>query len=32
MAINLSQTAAAVNEVLSKYMDWDVYCHGANEA
>ena len=26
-AINLSQTASAVNEALSKYMDWDVYYH-----
>jgi L-fucose isomerase-like protein len=27
VAINLSQTAAAVNEALSKYMGWDVYYH-----
>lgn len=26
-AINLSQTASAVHEALSKYMGWDVYCH-----
>lgn len=26
-AINLSQTATAVNEALSKYLDWDVYYH-----
>jgi L-fucose isomerase-like protein len=27
VAINLSQTAAAVHEALDKYMDWDVYYH-----
>ncbi len=27
VAINLSQTAAAVNEALSKYMGWKVYYH-----
>jgi len=27
VAINLSQTASAVNEALSKYMGWDVYYH-----
>jgi L-fucose isomerase-like protein len=27
VAINLSQSAAAVNEALSKYMGWDVYHH-----
>jgi L-fucose isomerase-like protein len=27
VAINLSQTAAAVNEALEKYMGWDVYYH-----
>ena len=27
VAVNLSQTAAAVNEALSKYMGWDVYYH-----
>jgi hypothetical protein len=32
MAINLSQTGAAVKEVLGKYMDWDGHSHGANEA
>jgi L-fucose isomerase-like protein len=26
-AINLSQTAAAVDEALSKYLGWDVYYH-----
>jgi L-fucose isomerase-like protein len=26
-AINLSQTASAMNEALSKYLDWDVYYH-----
>ncbi len=28
VAINLSQTAAAVNEALEKYLGWDVYNHG----
>lgn len=27
VAINLSQTAAAVNEALSKYLGWNVYLH-----
>jgi L-fucose isomerase-like protein len=27
VAVNLSQTAAAVNEALGKYMGWDVYYH-----
>jgi len=27
VAINLSQTASAVNEALTKYMGWDVYYH-----
>jgi len=31
VAINLSQTASAVNEALGKYMGWEVYHHGANE-
>jgi L-fucose isomerase-like protein len=30
VAINLSQTASAVNEALSKYMGWDAYYHGGN--
>lgn len=29
VAINLSQKANVINEVFSKYMDWDVYFHGA---
>jgi L-fucose isomerase-like protein len=29
VAINLSRTADAVNEALSKYMGWDVYYHNA---
>ena len=28
VAINLSQSAAAVNEALGKYLGWDVYYHG----
>ncbi len=28
VAMNLSQTAAAVNEALGKYMGWNVYYHG----
>jgi L-fucose isomerase-like protein len=28
VAINLSQTAAAVHEALSKYLEWEVYHHG----
>jgi L-fucose isomerase-like protein len=31
VAINLSQTASALNEALGKYLGWDVYHHGANE-
>jgi L-fucose isomerase-like protein len=31
VAINLSQTAAVVNEALAKYMGWDVYYHGGSE-
>ena len=31
VAINLSQTASALNEALGKYLGWDVYYHGANE-
>jgi L-fucose isomerase-like protein len=29
VAMNLSQTAAAVNEALGKYMGWNVYYHGS---
>jgi len=29
VAINLSQTASAVNEALGKYLGWDVYYHNA---
>ena len=29
VALNLSQTAAAVHEALSKYLGWDVYWHGS---
>jgi L-fucose isomerase-like protein len=29
VAINLSQTASAVNEAFTKYMGWDVYYHTA---
>lgn len=32
VAINLSQTAVALNEALGKYLGWDVYCHRANGA
>ncbi len=32
VAINLSQTASALNEALGKYLGWDVYYHGANDA
>ncbi len=32
VAINLSQTAAALNEALGKYLGWDVYYHRANGA
>ncbi len=28
VAVNLSQTAAAVNEAMSKYLEWEVYRHG----
>ncbi|MEJ2350266.1 MAG: hypothetical protein P8Y03_10815 [Anaerolineales bacterium] len=28
VAINLSQTAAALHEALSKYLEWEVYHHG----
>ncbi len=31
VAINLSQTASALNEALGKYLDWDIYYHGAND-
>jgi L-fucose isomerase-like protein len=31
VAINLSQTASAVNEALGKYMGWEVYYHGVSE-
>ncbi len=30
VALNLSQTAAAVHEALSKYLGWEVYWHRAN--
>ena len=30
VAINLSQTAPALNEAMGKYMSWEVYHHGAN--
>jgi L-fucose isomerase-like protein len=30
VAINLSQTASALDEALGKYLDWDVYYHGAD--
>jgi L-fucose isomerase-like protein len=30
VAINLSQTAAAIHEAMSKYLGWDVYYHGAD--
>ena len=30
VAINLSQTADAVNEALTKYLGWDVYYHGCD--
>lgn len=32
VAINLSQTAVALNEALGKYLGWDVYYHRANGA
>lgn len=31
VAINLSQTADVIYEVFSKYLEWDVYHHGASE-
>jgi L-fucose isomerase-like protein len=31
VAINLSQTASAVNEALGKYMGWDVYYHNPGD-
>ena len=31
-AVNLSQTAAAVNEAFSKYLGWDVYYHNGGTA
>lgn len=31
VAINPSQTASAINEALYKYLEWDVYYHGADE-
>jgi L-fucose isomerase-like protein len=30
VAINLSQTAAAIHEAMSRYLGWDVYYHGAD--
>jgi L-fucose isomerase-like protein len=30
VAINLSETAAALNEALARYMGWDVYFHAEN--
>jgi L-fucose isomerase-like protein len=32
VAMNMSQTASAVHEALSKYMGWEVYHHGASGA
>jgi len=32
VAMNMSQSAAALDEALSKYMGWDVYHHGADSA
>ncbi len=32
VAVNLSQTAAAVNEALGKYLGWDIYYHGQGDA
>lgn len=32
VAVNLSQTAPAIHEALGKYLGWDVYYHGANDA
>jgi L-fucose isomerase-like protein len=31
VAVNLSQTADALNEALGKYLGWDIYYHGAPE-
>jgi L-fucose isomerase-like protein len=31
VAINLAQTASALDEALSKYLGWDVYYHGADD-
>jgi L-fucose isomerase-like protein len=31
VAINLSQTATALNEALGKYLGWEIYYHRANE-
>ncbi|MBK8048481.1 MAG: L-fucose/L-arabinose isomerase family protein [Anaerolineales bacterium] len=31
VAMNLSETAAAVNEALNKYLEWPTYWHGAAE-
>ena len=30
--MNLSQTAAAVDEALRKYLGWDVYHHGTADS
>jgi L-fucose isomerase-like protein len=32
VAVNSSQTAAAVHEALDKYLGWDVYYHATNDA
>lgn len=32
VAVNPSQTASALNEAFVKYLEWDVYYHGADEA
>jgi len=32
VAVNLSQTASAVYEAMSKYLEWDVYYHGVGSA
>ena len=32
VAVNLSQTAEALNEALGKYLGWETYYHGASEA
>jgi L-fucose isomerase-like protein len=31
VAMNLSETASAVNEALNKYLEWPTYWHGAAE-